>query len=61
MIVSRTYKLATGIIIAGVVMLCQPFSLTVYTYAVPVFLVGVVLFVILDHLPNFEGKRAFEP
>lgn len=61
MIVSGTYKFATGMIAAGVVMLCQPFSLTVYTYAVPVFLVGVVLFVILDHLPNFNGKQAFKP
>ncbi len=56
MIVSRLYSLATGLIIAGVVMLCQPFSLAAHTYAVPIFLMGVVLFMALDHLPNFNGN-----
>ena len=55
MMVSRLYQLGTGMIIAGVVMLCQPFSLSVHAYAFPVFLVGVALFVVLDHLPNGGG------
>jgi len=56
MIMKRLYMLATILIIAGVVMLCQPFSLTVHIYAVPVLLVGIVIFMVLDHLPDF-GKN----
>jgi hypothetical protein len=52
MSVSRIYAVATVLIIAGLVALCQPFSLTVHFYAFPVFLVGVVLFMVLDHLPG---------
>ena len=56
MIVRRLYALATVLIIFGVVMLCQPFSLFVHVWALPVFLAGVLLFLVLDHLPNFEGN-----
>ena len=53
MIVNRLYTVATILIIAGLAMVCQPFSLTVHIYALPVLLVGVVLFMVLDHLPDF--------
>jgi hypothetical protein len=53
---SRLYTAATLLIIAGVVMLCQPFSLAVHSCAFPVFLAGVLVYVVLDHLPDFRGR-----
>lgn len=48
----RLYMLATVLIVAGITMLCQPFSAAVHVWAFPVLLAGVVLFLILDHLPE---------
>ena len=56
MIISRLYAVATALIILGVIMLCQPFLLLIHVWAFPVFLVGFILFLILDHLPSFEGR-----
>jgi hypothetical protein len=56
MITSRLYAVATALIILGIVMLCQPFLLLIHVWAFPVFLVGFVLFMILDHLPSFEDR-----
>ena len=56
MIISRLYGVATALIIVGVVMLCQPFLLLIHVWAFPVFLVGFVLFMILDHLPSFDDR-----
>ena len=44
------------ILLSTVVMLCQPFLLLIHVWALPVFLVGFVLFMILDHLPSFEER-----
>jgi hypothetical protein len=54
--ISRLYDLATALIILGIVMLCQPFLLLIHVWAFPVFLVGFILFIILDHLPSFEDR-----
>ena len=54
--IAKLYSVATALIIVGVVMLCQPFLLLVHVWAFPVFLVGFVLFMILDHLPSFEDR-----
>jgi hypothetical protein len=56
MMISRLYAVATALIILGVVMLCQPFLLLIHVWAFPVFLVGFILFMILDHLPSFEDR-----
>ena len=48
--------MATAPIILGIVMLCQPFLLLIHVWAFPVFLVGFILFMILDHLPSFEDR-----
>jgi hypothetical protein len=56
MIISRLYAVATALIILGIVMLCQPFLLLIHVWAFPVFLVGFILFMILDHLPSFEDR-----
>jgi hypothetical protein len=54
--ISRLYDLATALIILGIVMLCQPFLLLIHVWAFPVFLIGFILFIILDHLPSFEDR-----
>jgi hypothetical protein len=56
MMISRLYAVATVLIILGIVMLCQPFLLLIHVWAFPVFLVGFILFMILDHLPSFEDR-----
>jgi hypothetical protein len=53
----RLYALATVLILAGVAMLCQPFSFLLHAYAFPVLLAGVVLFMVLDHFPKVGGGR----
>ncbi|WP_413989327.1 hypothetical protein ACMDCR_25620 [Labrys okinawensis] len=45
-------NVATGIIALGVVMLCQPFLLVLYTYSFVTILVGVVMFTIVTKLPE---------
>jgi hypothetical protein len=57
MLLNRLYTLATVLILAGIAMLCQPFSFLLHTCAFPVLLAGVALFMILDHLPKFSGDR----
>jgi len=48
---TNAYRLASGLIIAGFVMLCQPFAKILFEWGFPVLLTGVVLFLILDHIP----------
>lgn len=43
---------ATILIATGVVMLMQPFVLTIYTYSFIVTLVGTVMFLIVSHFPE---------
>jgi hypothetical protein len=44
--------LASTLIAVGVVMLMQPFFLTLYTYSFIVTLVGTVMFIIVSHFPE---------
>jgi len=50
--IDRFYATATVLIVTGIVMLCQPVSANVHVWAFPVLLAGVVLFLVLDHLPE---------
>ena len=45
-------NLATALIAAGVFMLMQPFSITLYTYSFIVTLVGTVLFIVGTKFPE---------
>lgn len=45
------YRYASAAIILGFAMLCQPFSHDIFVYGFPVLLAGVILFLVLDHLP----------
>jgi uncharacterized membrane protein YjjP (DUF1212 family) len=45
-------NVATAIITLGVVMLCQPFLLVLYTYSFVTILFGVVIFTIVTKLPD---------
>ena len=55
MLLNRLYTVATVLILAGIAMLCQPFFFFLHTCAFPVLLAGVVLFMVLDHLPNLHS------
>ncbi len=48
---NNAYRLASGLIIAGFFMLCQPFALILYEWGFPMLLTGLFLFLILDHIP----------
>ena len=43
---------ATTVIAAGVVMLCQPFWLTLYSYSFVTILFGTILFVVVTKFPR---------
>jgi len=45
-------NVATGIIALGVVMLCQPFFLVLYTYSFVTILLGVAIFTIVTKFPD---------
>ena len=58
MTVSRLFRrgpleaVATAIIAAGVVMLMQPFSLTLYSYSFVTTLAGTLMFIIVSKFPE---------
>jgi len=43
---------AAALIGAGVVMLMQPLSLTLYSYSFAVILLGTLMFVVVSHFPE---------
>ncbi|MBW1659703.1 MAG: hypothetical protein JRJ48_04330 [Deltaproteobacteria bacterium] len=49
-IIKIAYILASLSIFLGIVFMCQPFSMEVYTYGFPIVLIGTVGYIILDHL-----------
>ena len=51
-LINSAYRLATLLIFAGIVLLCQPLDVTYYSYGFPVLLCGVVIFIVLDHIPQ---------
>ena len=44
--------LASVLIAAGVVMLMQPFALTLYSWSFVITLLGTVMFIIVSHFPE---------
>ncbi len=51
------YRIASGLILIGFAMLCQPFTHDVFVLGFPVLLAGVVLFMVLDHVPDSRIKE----
>jgi hypothetical protein len=49
---SWLHKIATALILHGFVLLCQPLTVALYALGFPTLLLGVVLFIIADHLPT---------
>ncbi len=45
-------RLATGVIVAGVLMLLQPFSMALYTYSFVTTLCGTLLFTVVSKFPE---------
>ena len=54
------YRIATILILGGFVMLCQPFAHGLFVIGFPVLLAGVVLFMILDHVPDARPREEEE-
>lgn len=52
------YRLASALILGGFALLCQPFTHDLFVLGFPILLAGVVLFMILDHVP--DGKTEEE-
>lgn len=48
------YRLASGLILGGFAMLCQPFTHDLFVFGFPVLLAGVILFMVLDHVADTE-------
>lgn len=46
------YRYATALILGGFVMLCQPFTHDLFVLGFPVLLAGVIIFMVLDHVPD---------
>jgi hypothetical protein len=57
----KSYAVAIGLILLGVVLMCQPFDVWLYSLGFPVILAGVVLFTILDHLSPPKAKPEQAP
>jgi hypothetical protein len=57
MILDRMYILATGLILLGFVLLCQPLSQKLFSAGFPVLVFGVVMHLILDHWPKREAAQ----
>ncbi len=48
---SRLLTLLSTVIFLGVALMIQPFAFDLFTYGFPLLLVGIVSFILLDHLP----------
>jgi hypothetical protein len=44
------YSVASLLIFAGLIFMCQPFSMKIYMVGFPTVLVGTVAYIIMDHL-----------
>lgn len=51
------YRLATALILGGFAMLCQPFTHALFVLGLPILLAGVILFMILDHVPDAKTEE----
>ncbi|MBN9071191.1 MAG: hypothetical protein J0H34_06200 [Rhizobiales bacterium] len=51
------YRVASILILAGFAMLCQPFTHALFVLGFPVLLAGVVIFMVLDHIPDGRIKE----
>ncbi|WP_333816517.1 hypothetical protein [Tabrizicola sp.] len=49
---TTAYRVASVLIVLGFVMLCQPFTHGLFVWGFPLLLCGVILFMILDHIPE---------
>ncbi|MBX3570427.1 MAG: hypothetical protein KF914_20365 [Rhizobiaceae bacterium] len=51
------YRIATVLILAGFALLCQPFTHDLFVLGFPILLAGVVIFMVLDHVPEARAKE----
>ena len=44
------YVVASLLIFVGLIFMCQPFSMKIYTIGFPTVLVGTIAYIVMDHL-----------
>jgi hypothetical protein len=44
------YIVASLLIFTGLILMCQPFSMKIYTFGFPTVLLGTIAYIIMDHL-----------
>jgi hypothetical protein len=44
------YVVASLLIFIGLILMCQPFSMKIYTAGFPTVLVGTIAYIVMDHL-----------
>ena len=44
------YVAASLLIFLGLILMCQPFSMKIYTVGFPTVLVGTIAYIVMDHL-----------
>ncbi len=52
--------ISTWLMVAGIIALCQPWSLFFHVYGVVIILVGLVGFIIFSHVPSPEPAEHAE-
>ena len=54
------YRYASVLILGGFAMLCQPFTHSLFVFGFPVLLAGVILFMVVDHIPASSPSNGNE-
>ncbi len=56
----RLFSLLSATIFLGVALLIQPFAFDLFTYGFPLLLIGIIGFIVLDHVPTraAEGEES---
>ncbi len=59
---SRLFAIISGLIFLAVALMIQPFDFDLFTYGFPLLLIGIVAFIVLDHVPTraSEGEESDE-
>ena len=45
-----SYVIASLLIFVGLLFMCQPFNMKIYTFGFPTVLVGTIVYIVMDHL-----------
>ena len=49
-LINLFYVVASLLIFVGLILMCQPFSMKIYSIGFPTVLVGTIAYIVMDHL-----------